>query len=195
MGYRFGHVGKERALSLEGALYACTQNGDQRGKEYVYKKYYGYIAGVVRRYIKDEYEREELVNEAFVKAFNNLSKFQIVPEAEALERSFKAWIARIAANLCIDLLRSKKKVFMLEDVSEAEIQPVQANAAEKLMAEDIMKLLDRLPEIQRTIFNLYELEGYSHEEIGKLLAIPDSTSRTYLTRAKQRLRKMYLALT
>jgi RNA polymerase sigma-70 factor (ECF subfamily) len=66
------------------------------------------------------------------------------------------------------------------------------NASDKLFAEDILKLLERLPEIQRIIFNLYEIEGYAHEEIGKMLNIPDSTSRTYLTRAKQRLRKLYI---
>jgi len=58
-----------------------------------------------------------------------------------------------------------------------------------------MKLLLQLPEIQRTIFNLYEVEGYSHEEVAALLTIPESTSRTYLTRAKKKLRELYLAST
>jgi len=59
--------------------------------------------------------------------------------------------------------------------------------------EDMLSLIQQLPDIQRSIFNLYEIEGYSHEEIGKELGIPESTSRTYLTRAKQKLRKLYLS--
>lgn len=63
---------------------------------------------------------------------------------------------------------------------------------DRLGVEDIMKLLKQLPDVQRSIFNLFEIEGYSHEEIGEMLNIPESTSRTYLTRAKQRLRKLYI---
>jgi RNA polymerase sigma-70 factor (ECF subfamily) len=65
----------------------------------------------------------------------------------------------------------------------------------RLEVNEIMRLLDQLPEIQKTIFNLYEIEGYSHDEIAQMLNIPDSTSRTYLTRAKQKLRKLYLDYT
>ena len=57
--------------------------------------------------------------------------------------------------------------------------------------QDILKLLDKLPEIQRVIFTLFEVEGYSHEEIAQQLNIPESTSRTYLTRGKQKLRVLY----
>lgn len=63
---------------------------------------------------------------------------------------------------------------------------------DRLAVEDILKLLNQIPDVQRSIFNLFEIEGYTHEEIGKMLDIPESTSRTYLTRAKQRLRKLYV---
>jgi len=190
--YRLGILNKNKTLTLESALDACVQENDERGKAFIYKKYYGYIIAVVIRYIKNENDAEELVNETFIKAFKHLPKFNRVGEGTILEKSFRGWLARIAANLSIDLLRSQKNMLTTEEVGEQDIKPVMINAADKLYADDILKLLDKLPEIQRLIFNLYEVEGYAHEEIGKLLNIPDSTSRTYLTRAKQKLRKLYI---
>ena len=192
MKYRLGILNKNKTLTLESALDACVQENDERGKAFIYKKYYGYIIAVVIRYIKNENDAEELVNETFIKAFKHLPKFNRVGEGTILEKSFRGWLARIAANLSIDLLRSQKNMLTTEEVGEQDIKPVMINAADKLYADDILKLLDKLPEIQRLIFNLYEVEGYAHEEIGKLLNIPDSTSRTYLTRAKQKLRKLYI---
>lgn len=192
MNYRLGFLSKKKTLTLDSALDACVQKDEERAKEFIYKKYYGYVLAVVTRYVKSEYDAEELVNETFIKAFKNLPRFNRVGEGPILEKSFRGWLARIAANLSIDLLRSQKNMVAMEEVGEQDIKPVLINASDKLFAEDILKLLERLPEIQRIIFNLYEVEGYAHEEIGKMLNIPDSTSRTYLTRAKQRLRKLYL---
>mgnify|MGYP003536871212 FL=1 len=100
-------------------------------------------------------------------------------------------MARIAVNTSIDSLRSRKKSLMLDDVSEQDMLEHAVVIKDNLGTGDILALLDHLPEIQRSIFNLFEIEGYSHDEIGKLMGIPESTSRTYLTRAKQRLRKLY----
>lgn len=192
MNYRFGVIKKTKVLSLDSALKSCAQIGDERSKAFIYKRYYGYVAAVVRRYIKNDFDLEELVNETFVKAFLSMDKFNLLGEEDVLDKSFRAWLARIASNKSIDLLRGQKLTVNLDDVGEHDVEPVTVTVQDDLYAEDIMKLLDMLPEIQRVIFNMYELEGYSHEEIGKALKIPDSTSRTYLTRAKQKLRKYYL---
>lgn len=192
MDYRFGVLKKAKVLSLDSALESCALKGDERSKAFLYKKYYGYVAAVVKRYVKNDFDLEELVNESFVKAFSSLDKFDRTVEGDALDKSFRYWIARIASNKSIDLLRTKKEVLRLDDIGEHEVAPVVVTVQDHLYAEDIMKLLDRLPEIQRLIFNMYEIEGYSHEEIARELHIPDSTSRTYLTRAKQKLRKYYV---
>ena len=65
------------------------------------------------------------------------------------------------------------------------------NVVNKLSADDILGLLNRLPEVHRLVFSLYEIEGYSHDEISSLLKIPESSSRVYLTRAKKRLRELF----
>src|SRR5690606_40748387 len=86
---------------------------------------------------------------------------------------------------------SQKVTLDIDDINEIEIENNSVSLSSNLEVNDILALLNKLPEIQRTIFNLYEIEGYSHDEISKKLNIPDSTCRTYLTRAKSRLRKLY----
>jgi len=183
---------RTRPLTLREALESCVVDKSERGKSFVYKKYYGYVMAVVLRYITSEMEAEEAVNESFVKAFRKIEAFEMHADEEALEKTFRSWLARIAVNTSIDLLRTRKPTSFLEDTSDEEMKSHTVVMTDRLGVEDIMKLLTRLPDIQRSIFNLFEIEGYSHEEIGTMLHIPESTSRTYLTRAKQRLRKLYI---
>ena len=177
--------------SLEVALERCVQGGDDRGKEFIYKKYYGYVMAVAIRYVKNRDDAEELTNESFVKAFAGLEKFSKKAEGATLERLFGGWLSRICANACIDFLRVKKNMLSLDDEEGPFIPYPSVEAHHELAVQDILAMLDQLPPIQKSIFNLYEVEGYSHEEIGQLLNIPESTSRTYLTRAKQKLRIIY----
>lgn len=177
--------------SLKEALDDCLLPNSERGKEYVYKRYYGYIMAVTIRYVRHEMEAEEITNECFVKAFNKLGTFKRHEDEEILEKTFRSWIARIAVNASIDFMRAQKNVTMLDDASQKDLLSHAVNNKQQLDMKDILNLLNQLSDIQKAIFNLYEIEGYSHEEIGEKLNIPESTSRTYLARAKQKLRKLY----
>lgn len=181
-------------LSLKGAIEACAQKNSNQAKEFIYKQYYGYLMAVVLRYIKDAHDAEELVNESFIRVFKNMGRFKMDGEIITLEKLFLGWISRITANLSIDHLRAKKQITLIEDNSQFESFLLPKKPTDNLEVEDILGLLERLPEIQRLIFNLYEVDGYSHEEIGIKLGIPQSTSRTYLTRAKKKLRELYLIM-
>lgn len=149
---------------------------------------------VVFRYIKDAHEAEELVNEAFLKGFRAMGRFKVRDGAGSVERPFMGWLSRIASNVCIDHLRAKKALYLVEDNLELESPDMHVPPSQDIEIEEIMALLNHLPEIQRVIFILFEIEGYSHEEIAGKLKIPESTSRTYLTRAKQKLRIYYKKL-
>lgn len=195
MSFNIRQLKGKYALSLEDAVRGCARMGDERSKEFVYKACYGYVRAITMRYVKNEFDAEELTNESFVRAFNKIGTFNSEEVGERFEKSFRAWLARIAVNISIDFLRAQKQLMALDDVSESEIEHQAVAVSSHLHVEDIMKLLLQLPEIQRTIFNLYEVEGYSHEEVAALLTIPESTSRTYLTRAKKKLRELYLAST
>lgn len=186
------HYFKRRTpLTLKSALEECRVHNSERGKSFVYKQFYGYLMAVALRYVPDEMEAEDIVNESFVKIFRKLDSFQCTEGDEIVEKSFKGWMARITVNTAIDKLRAKKEILHIEDVSEQELLIHSVSISTTLEERDILKLLHDLPDIQRTIFNLYEIEGFSHEEIGRELNIPESTSRTYLTRAKSKLRKLY----
>lgn len=170
----------------------CAQNDDERSKEFIYKSCYGYVRAIAMRYVKNEYDAEELANESFMRAFTKMETFNSGDVGERFEKSFRAWLARITVNISIDFLRGQKQFVALDDVSEREMEQQSVPVSSDLHVQDIMKLLLQLPDIQRAIFNLYEVEGYSHEEVAVMLDIPESTSRTYLTRAKKKLRKLYL---
>nr|WP_262914402.1 RNA polymerase sigma factor [Sphingobacterium rhinopitheci] len=164
----------------------------ERSKSFLYKRFYGYLMAVSIRYVKDEMEAEDVVNESFVKIFNKINGFSFENDELIIEKTFKAWIARITVNTSIDKLRVKKGNYALDDLTDADLKSHAVMISTSLEEKDIMNLLNSLTDVQRSIFNLYEIEGYSHDEIGKMLQIPESTSRTYLTRAKSKLRQLYM---
>ena len=182
---------RNNPLTLKSALEDCLVQQSERSESFLYKRFYGYMMAVSLRYVKNEMDAEDIVNESFVKIFKKLNNFEVLQDEDALEKSFKGWIARITVNTSIDKLRAQKLTHDIDDINEMDIQHNSVTISSNLEVDDIMKLLNKLPDIQRMIFNLYEIEGYSHEEISKQLNIPESTCRTYLTRAKARLRTLY----
>lgn len=162
-------------------------------KEALYKGYYGYLKGVVIRYVQDYHTAEELVNDSFLKIFTHLENFQGTTDSANLCISFKSWIAKIASRTAIDSLRRNKMSFGPEEINENHTsQLLRCNPAENSEGREIMKLLNQLPQTQKTVFNLYEIEGFSHEEIAGLLAIPVNVCRVYLSRAKTKLKALYV---
>ena len=177
-------------LNFEAAIAGCLRN-DNKSKEMVYKSFYGYLMGVTLRYVDDRSDAEELVNDSFIKVFKSISQFSAPKSGDQLLKAFKGWIARISSRTAIDFLRSKRTFLYVDDIVEEQQPLTELNAISKLNVQDIMKLLNQLPETHKLIFNMYEIEGFSHEEISKTLNIPESSSRVYLTRAKNKLRGLY----
>ena len=172
------------------ALVGCLKNNN-KSKEVVYKTYYGYMLAVILRYINDRNDVEELVNDSFVKVFKGLNTFIFPTNLNETELAFKGWMSKIASRTAIDFLRSKRHLFVITNLAECQEPIVEINVINTINVKDILKLLNQLPQIQRIVFNMYEVEGFSHTEIAKILTIPDSSSRVYLTRAKNRLRTLY----
>lgn len=187
------YLKRPRTPSVEEAIASCGDASDERGKEVVYRHFYGVVLAITRRYVRNEFDAEELANETFIRAFNKVGSFRNAKVEVSTERAFRAWLSRIAVNISIDFIRSRKSTLSLDEVGDVLLPIEPIGSASDLDVEDIYKLLERLPAIQRVIFMMYEVEGYSHEEVGKALDIPESTSRTYLSRAKQRLKKLYAA--
>ncbi|SKB28663.1 RNA polymerase sigma-70 factor, ECF subfamily [Parapedobacter luteus] len=179
--------GKEDGLLadiLSGRLNLTAQLEEQ-----VYRRYWGKLMGVARRYVVDTETAREVVNDSFVKAFDRLADFRGQgPDKPAV---FSAWLIRITVNTAIDRLRGQRTMPEPIAVDRLESHPA-VEMDDRLQLDDILRLLEGLPDIQRIVFNLYELEGYKHNEIAELLQIPASSSRVYLTKAKQELRSLYI---
>jgi RNA polymerase sigma factor (sigma-70 family) len=155
-------------------------------QELLYKRYFSFAMSVCIRYITDTQNAMEVVNDSFYKLFNTLKSYNT-------SKPFKPWFARILVNTAIDNLRKSKgnkNLVILSDIPEKELH--NADIEINLSADDIVKLLNQLPETYRMVFNLYEIEGYSHDEISQMLGIGVSTSRANLSRAKEKLRELYL---
>lgn len=177
-------------LGIENIIKGCKL-GSIPSKERLYKQFYGYIMGVIIRYIFKSDEAEELVNDSFIKIFKNINSFESgLPEDEFI-KAFKGWMARIASRTAIDHLRKNKHQFLLDDFDKTDYM-IAAPIQSSLEIKDILSLLDNLPVNHKMVFNLYEMEGFSHDEIANLLKIPVSSSRVFLTRAKSKLRSLYV---
>ncbi|RNL56574.1 RNA polymerase sigma factor [Pedobacter jejuensis] len=181
----------KKILSIEEIIQGCQRN-DNSCKEMMYKSFYGYLMGIILRYVNNSYDGEELVNDSFIKIFKSIDGFQAPNNASDLQKIFKGWIAKIASRTAIDKLRTLKNQAYVDDLSEAEHPVTHVSVASDLHVQDILKLLNHLPETHRLVFNLYEIEGFADDEISKMMNIPESSSRVYLTRAKNKLRTLYL---
>jgi RNA polymerase sigma factor (sigma-70 family) len=157
--------------------------GSLKHQELLYKQFYGYAMGISLRYSINRDDALEVVNDAFIKVFNGIKSYNS-------NRPFKAWLRTIVVNTAIDRRRKELKFQLHVEIDNAMPIGNSTNAIENLNVQDIIKLMQLLPPVQLTIFNLYEIDGYSHDEIAKILNIPESSSRVYLSRAKEKLRNI-----
>jgi len=167
-------------------LIKCSR-GHSRSQEHLYKQYYAYVLSVTLRFLPNREDAREVVNDVFVKVFTHLRKE--IPD------NFAGWLRRIAVHTAVDHYRtSKTRKEMLPDLGEPAPVAVPEDVFDRLNAEDILSLLEKLNETPRMVFILFEIEGYHHDEIAVMLDIESTTSRSHLSRAKAFLRNSLLTL-
>ena len=169
--------------NLDEIIQGCLRK-KEKSQEMLYKRFFGYALSVAMIHNKNRDNALEIVNDSFVKVFNQIGRFDnTLP--------FKSWLSKIVINTSIDKFRKNNKNILFDDKETFLVPDESPNIVTQLSAQDILKLLNLLPDIHRLVFSLYEIEGYSHDEISALLKIPENTSRVYLTRAKKRLRELF----
>jgi RNA polymerase sigma-70 factor (ECF subfamily) len=161
------------------------QKGDPKAQEKLYQHFFGYVASIAHSYCKTEDEGSEIINESFLKIFCNIHKLENLA-------TFKGYLRRTTINTAIDLYRSSKKHYYQEEITERTSGQLDSEAVDQLNVEDILGVLQQLPDHYRLVFNLYEIEGYKHDEISEMLGIPQGTCRSNLTRAKKMLRELII---
>ncbi len=157
---------------------------DEKAQEVLYKQYFGYAMSVALLYSSNRNDAIEIVNDSFLKVFSELKTFDI-------SRPFKGWLRRIVINTAIDKFRKSSRTAGFRDVDQISAPDPSPGVISNLTARDIITLLNTLPHIYKTVFCLFDIEGYSHEEIAGKLKIPESTSRVYLIRARKKMRDLY----
>jgi RNA polymerase sigma-70 factor (ECF subfamily) len=170
-----------RSIAEEEIISQC-KTGSLKYQEALYMRFYSYAMGISLRYSLNRDDALEVVNDAFIKVFNAIGNFNS-------DKPFKAWLRTIIVNTAIDRRRKDLKFQLNVDIDHA--MPVMGtNSTASLDAQDILNLMRSIPPLQAAIFNLYEIDGYSHDEISVMLSIPVSSSRVYLSRAKEKLRSL-----
>jgi len=156
---------------------------DHASQKAVYKQYYSACLNICVRYANSREDAVEILNDGFLKVFTKLyTKKKEVP--------LKSWIMRIMVNTSIDFYRSKLKEQFMEDIENVHIPSPEENALDKMGYEEIITLVQKLSLAYRTVFNLFVLEGFSHEEIANKLSISVGTSKSNLFKAKENLKMM-----
>lgn len=171
---------KGKYPNIHQALIDLCKRGDSKAQFEIYKLYYKAMYNASLRIVGDATEAEDIMQEAFFKAFDKIGTY-------SNEVSFGAWLKRIVVNASLDFVKKRK----LELTPIDEVYDVRDEAGDDEFVpesvEQVKMAIDQLPEGYKIIVNLNLIEGYSHDEVAEMLGITASTSRSQLARAKQRL--------
>lgn len=155
---------------------------DRKYEEHLYKQYYGMFLAICMRYAKDVQNAKQLLNDGFVKIFMSIGSFRS-------EGSFEGWMKRIMVNTCLEYVRSgdfkKSSQTVHKDVMDDKDDMVVYNEAiAKIDSHELIMMIQALPPVSRTVFNLFVFDGYSHNEIATLLNITTGTSSWHMHNAR-----------
>lgn len=163
-------------------LKRCASN-DRVAQKTLYREFYSYGMSICMLYADNREEAAEILNDGFMKIFTKLGRFD-------LSRPFKPWLRKIMINTAINNFHQKQRQVPTDNIEHA----VKASGTEQILSgisyQEVVTMLQKLPPAYRSVFNLFVIEGYSHEEIAKMLGISTGTSKSNLFKAKEQLKKI-----
>jgi RNA polymerase sigma-70 factor (ECF subfamily) len=154
-------------------------NGNRRDQELLYRRHAPKLYAVCLQYSGNDEEARDILQEGFIKIFENLNHYKY-------EGSFEGWMRRIIVNTALEKYRSRHNLYRVDDIDnipELDSEPDSEDYS-GLDAEDLMEIIRELPPKYRMVFNLFAIEGYSHKEIGEMVNISEGTSKSNLARAR-----------
>ena len=174
------------ALNTDLLLIEACLKGDAKAQKELYEQYARKMMPICLRYSNDYETAKDLLHDGFVRVFTYLGDYKG-------EGSFEGWMRRIFVNTALEYLRKFKDKPHLMNIEDAYmLESNEHSVLEKMTEAEIIACIQELPTMYRSVFNMFVIEGYSHREIGKLLKITESSSRVYLTRAKQLMQSMLI---
>ena len=175
-------MNREESESEEERWIAGCSLGERDAQRKIFAGLFPYLKGAVRRYIFDEDEIEDVLQEAFIRIFQSLNQF------DSQKGSLRAWAARIAINVAITQGKKRKRNQELPGQKDLDLGP---SVIESMALNDLIAILKCMPSDQYEVLSLHIIDGYSHKEISKILEINEELSRQRLTRARKWVMKRF----
>lgn len=163
---------------IKNIINGCLK-GNRRDQELLYRRHAPKLYSVCLQYSGNDDEARDILQEGFIKIFENLVHYKH-------EGSFEGWVRKIIVNTALEKFRSKHNLYRVDDIDsipEPDAEPDNTDYA-GLEAVDLMEIIRELPPKYRMVFNLYAIEGYSHKEISEMIKISEGTSKSNLSRAR-----------
>ena len=158
----------------------CTK-GNRADQKALYERYCRKMIVICQRYAKTTLEAEDILQEGFIKVFANIKNFRF-------ESSLETWITRIMINTALNHQRQKLYLHPMIEVEKVNLTEGEEISLSGFHWDDLIKLVQSLPDGCRVIFNLFAIEGYGHKEIAEMLGISEGTSKSQYNRAKSLLK-------
>lgn len=173
-------------MTVDLELITACLNRERKAQYELYKKSYGFLMAICRRYSGSNYEADDLLNTGFLKILGNLDKYQ--PKIP-----FPVWMRRIMINTIIDEYRKNVKhnehISYVDQHYDAGMNFELNEALTNLELEEILKCIDLLPRVSKKVFNLFIIDGFSHREIAEMLQITEGTSKWHVNFSRQKLQE------
>ncbi|MES2620073.1 MAG: RNA polymerase sigma factor [Bacteroidota bacterium] len=173
-------------VTEEELIKGCIKN-ERLAQKRLYERYFGKMMGTCMRYASHREQATEMLNMGFFKVFDSIKKF--ADKGGNLE----SWIYRIMVNTAIDYLRAEIR-HQHSDIEKSVYVEDAADVISDLSAAQILEMVNQLSPAYRTVFNLYVVEGYNHNEIGELLGINEGTSKSNLAKARAKLQEKIIKM-
>ena len=172
-------------MNEQAIIQGCLQKNPLNQRE-LYNHFSPKMLSVCYRFSASRDDAEDMLQEGFIRMFSQLHSY-------SGGGAFEGWVRRIFVNTCINFLKKHKRFNNSIDIEYAgDISAREESFASIMQGRQVMDCIRQLPLGYRTVLNLYAIEGYSHKEIGKMLEIGESTSRSQYTRAKTMLEKLLI---
>ncbi|MES2650223.1 MAG: RNA polymerase sigma factor [Bacteroidota bacterium] len=175
-----------KTYTIDDLMEGCKA-GNRQMQELLYKQTASKMMAVCMRYAKDRMEAEDVLQMGYIKIFQKVKEYRG-------EGSFEGWIRRIMVNTAIESYRKNLRMLNVVPIEDAYEQPSQSFDYSSLGMQDLMKVIQKLADGYRMVFNMYIIEGYSHKEIAETLGISEGASKSQLSRARAILQKEILKM-
>ncbi len=161
----------------------CRHN-DRKAQKVLYDCYAAAMLGICIRYCKNKNEAEDVLQEAFYKIFTHIDQYRG-------DGPFEAWMKRIVVNTAINHYHALKSHMVEDDITQVHeyLPEIAITPSQGYTADELLKVINSLPQGYKMVFNLYAIEGYKHSEIAAMLGIDENTSKSQYSRAKALIRQ------